>query len=69
MFFKIVILTDIDECAENTDSCDSKTTKCRNTRGGYECDCLSGLKHDGDYKCVGKRNYCLIEKNVRKKLI
>ncbi|XP_053992809.1 fibrillin-1-like isoform X2 [Hylaeus volcanicus] len=34
---------DIDECAEGTHECTIES-KCINTRGGYECECLPGFK-------------------------
>lgn len=47
---------DIDECADGTSLCDSKTTNCINLSPLYECKCKEGnLPITGDiYKCKGK---------------
>ncbi|KAG6446615.1 hypothetical protein O3G_MSEX004554 [Manduca sexta] len=37
---------DIDECASNTHSCSGLTESCRNTMGGYVCDCAPGFRRD-----------------------
>ncbi|XP_052752971.1 fibrillin-1-like [Galleria mellonella] len=37
---------DIDECATNRHSCSGLTESCRNTMGGYLCDCAAGFRRD-----------------------
>jgi MYXO-CTERM domain-containing protein len=37
---------DIDECADNTDTCDQHAS-CDNTEGSYTCDCNIGYEGDG----------------------
>ncbi|KAI5640010.1 calcium-binding EGF domain-containing protein [Phthorimaea operculella] len=37
---------DIDECASNRHSCSGLTETCRNTVGGYLCDCAEGFRRD-----------------------
>ncbi|CAH2243695.1 jg8755 [Pararge aegeria aegeria] len=37
---------DIDECATNRHSCSGLTEVCRNTMGGYLCDCAYGFRRD-----------------------
>ncbi|KAM3959907.1 LOW QUALITY PROTEIN: uncharacterized protein ACR2FA_006049 [Aphomia sociella] len=37
---------DIDECATNQHSCSGLTEACKNTMGGYLCDCASGFRRD-----------------------
>ncbi|XP_050356973.1 fibrillin-2-like [Nymphalis io] len=37
---------DIDECATNRHSCSGLTETCRNTMGGYLCDCAFGFRRD-----------------------
>ncbi|XP_033750118.1 uncharacterized protein LOC117334547 [Pecten maximus] len=55
--------TDVDECAANTYSCPANST-CRNTFGGYVCDCNEGyrLQRDGscrDYdECLESNGFC-----------
>jgi len=41
------ILTDIDECAANTDTCHPTKAMCINTPGTYECKCFGGYFGDG----------------------
>jgi hypothetical protein len=38
--------SDIDECTTGTDQCTSDAT-CKNTQGGYECQCASGFDGNG----------------------
>jgi len=45
-------LTDIDECAANTNMCHSEAS-CMNTDGGYSCACNGGYTGDG-LECNGK---------------
>ncbi|XP_049881448.1 fibulin-2-like isoform X2 [Pectinophora gossypiella] len=37
---------DIDECATNRHSCSGLTETCRNTMGGYLCECAAGFRRD-----------------------
>ena len=43
---------DIDECAENLDTCDDKSEDCVNLFGGYECECKDGFTRNEKNKCV-----------------
>ena len=50
-FFIIIYLSDVDECA-GSHGC---AQKCKNTPGGFECECQAGYKLAPDQKnCVGK---------------
>ena len=42
---------DIDECALLTDNCNENSSKCRNTEGSFECECLSGFVKNGNGIC------------------
>lgn len=46
-------IVDIDECVDQSDDCDKETSKCRDTLGGFECDCNKGLA-----LIPGKTNFC-----------
>ncbi len=46
------MLTDIDECADNTHDCDSSAT-CTNTDGSFTCACNEGYTGDGK-SCSGE---------------
>ena len=46
---KYIFLIDIDECEEDTDSCDVKSM-CTNTFGSYQCTCNIGFFGDG-FQC------------------
>ena len=46
------LVTDIDECAEKTDTCD-KHSACTNTIGSFTCTCQDGYSGDG-HVCKGK---------------
>ena len=48
---------DVDECATNTDSCDSLGT-CHNVVGSYYCTCPLGYTVDG-FNCIGDVHTCL----------
>ena len=43
------ICVDIDECADNKHNC-TATATCRNTVGGFECDCLPRHKMTGKFE-------------------
>ena len=43
--------TDIDECIEDTHSCDGNAS-CTNTIGSYNCTCVFGFEGDG-LNCTG----------------
>ena len=42
------LLSDIDECAMNTDKC-HMNANCTNTEGSHTCNCISGYTGDGSY--------------------
>ena len=44
--------SDIDECAEGTDTCDSKYADCVDTDGNYTCHCHTGYTGDGETCCM-----------------
>ena len=51
-----MFLTDIDECSENLYNC-TDLEYCRDTVGGYECDCIKGYWKnestcEGGYFCI-----------------
>ena len=41
------VVSDIDECVANTDTCDKVSAMCINTAGSYQCQCLAGFFGDG----------------------
>ncbi|CAH3170775.1 unnamed protein product, partial [Porites evermanni] len=45
--------TDIDECLENTYTCDS-ASNCENTLGGYDCRCKEGYYKTAQGTCAEK---------------
>ena len=50
---------DIDECSNNTDSCDNTNGICINDVGSYHCKCKNGYKLSNDGKtCIGKHDIC-----------
>ena len=48
----IIILTDIDECANDTLNNCSPNATCTNTNGNYTCSCDTGYTGDG-LSCIG----------------
>ena len=57
IFFYVTV--DIDECRERPDVC--QPGRCRNTQGGYRCDCPRGYRPSTDGKhCVGNELFCLL---------
>ena len=46
------LTTDINECSEDMSNC-SHLENCRDTVGGYECDCIEGYQKNG-FMCEGK---------------
>ena len=61
-------LSDIDECALNTDNCNSNAN-CTNTDGTYNCTCKKGYLGDGS-NCTSKKiSFILPEMLVQRKVI
>ena len=46
------ILTDIDECAQDTHNCSKENALCHNSEGSFNCTCKPGLSGDG-HNCTG----------------
>ena len=46
------ILTDIDECAQDTHNCSKENALCHNSEGSFSCTCKPGLTGDG-HSCTG----------------
>ena len=46
MYIQLTFSTDIDECAESTDNCDSNA-ECTNTIGSHNCTCTVGYTGNG----------------------
>ena len=47
------VSSDVDECSNGTHDCDLTRSKCTNTDGGFQCDCLPGYVKEGDEcKCT-----------------
>ena len=65
-FLCYFLLSDIDECSEDTDYC-SANADCTNSIGSFECDCFAGFTGNG-FICLGEisqlKPYC----NYRYKL-
>ena len=40
------ILTDIDECAQDTHNCSKENALCHNSEGTFNCTCKPGLTED-----------------------
>ena len=52
-----VVLTDVDECAVGSHTCDDKA-ECYNTIGSFKCVCTSGFSGTG-HRCLGTyTSYC-----------
>ena len=47
----VFLLTDIDDCTNETNSCHEKAT-CENVPGGFTCDCVKGYDGNGTL-CTG----------------
>ena len=47
-----LLITDVDECTEGTDSCHDNAT-CNNTEGGHTCSCNTGYTGNGS-SCYSK---------------
>ena len=51
-------ISDIDECLQNTYTCDS-ASNCENTLGGYDCKCKEGYYKTSQGTCAGNQNHVL----------
>ena len=58
LYYTSVFLIDINECTEDTHSCDGNAS-CTNTIGSYNCSCNFGFEGDG-LNCTGVYCYCNI---------
>jgi len=54
-FYFIVVISDIDECAEGSDLC-HENADCNNTMGNYTCRCHQGFIEDG-FSCSSKSRF------------
>ena len=50
-FYYSFIISDIDECSKNSDTCHSNAT-CNNNPGSYDCQCRNGYTGNG-HTCTG----------------
>ena len=50
------LISDIDECSENSHNCSYTSATCTNTRGSFKCICKPGFSGDGD-NCKGTEHY------------
>lgn len=48
-----LVCVDINECASNLHTCNTTTSVCNNTFGGYECLCLPGYNYTNINECSG----------------
>ena len=51
-------LLDIDECSEGENECD-RAAWCKNTVGGYVCNCKEGYRKTEGGKCEGNNEHCI----------
>lgn len=58
---------DIDECAENTDDCDTEVSSCENVEGKYVCKCHEGYVQDKNKDCIKKHKDISLKKKKSKK--
>ena len=54
--FLFYYVLDINECEDNSDSCDAANGVCTNTEGGYTCSCAAGYAGNG-FGCTGTYIY------------
>ena len=53
---RLFILTDVDECALQTDNCHPNFAMCMNTAGSFDCSCNSGFTGNG-VDCTGMHTH------------
>ena len=57
-------ISDIDECASGSNTCDLNTTTCDNKPGSYRCICKQGYGpgdyQNGGYTCYGNESVSLV---------
>jgi len=49
----VVLLSDIDECAE-MNRCNGDSTTCNNTEGNFMCECIAGFQRVDEFTCKGR---------------
>ena len=60
------LISDIDECSENTHSCNKRKATCANSAGSFICSCKPGFTGDG-HNCRGKILKSIISFTRKKK--
>lgn len=72
--FSFLVVSDIDECSLQTDTCAENITTCFNIEGGYQCNCTDGYRWSGSDKktCSGNNflhMYCERLRHMEKQSI
>ena len=49
-----VFCIDIDECTSGNNTCNFTISKCKNTEGSFECNCLEGFMESATGECISK---------------
>ena len=62
VFLSDSIISDIDECAQNSHTCDINAN-CKNTVGSYDCQCHQGYSGNGN-TCTGIDTWCLQNNDI-----
>ena len=48
------LVSDLDECSDESSPCDSETEVCQNLMGSYVCKCQEGLVKSTDGRCISE---------------